>query len=445
MDILSLNKKMVCPESDIKLVGHILGTGVNPVGILAGRVEIVKYLDTEGKGGGALKIGGKTYDYSDTGDHETSVAYLACHDVPNMRIRSYKVNMPDGGHANEALAAVLEYVKAHPSERHIVNMSISLGSNDPSYINRAHDLIKQLVALNVAIVVSGTNARGKMENKYPQCFYEVIVVSGLNNNGTRGAFASQADTVDFCEIGQEVPTIDNTGKPVRRIGESFASPIVFSKLAKIWCGNPDLTEPQLYEAAVKNTMDLGADGHDPYFGWGWIQSVKAPAATVRPLAKISAFVSWLKAQVGHIYMWGGQGETATESLIKRRETSTANANRAIALLRKRKAEGMETVLAYDCSGLGMKWLMDKKILPKDLTAAGMYSVCQKITKADLKARDMVFVYGLSRGKMKIHHVGYVVDDSLNVVEAMGRDVGVVMRPLSAGKWNRYGRLNSLQG
>ena len=39
MDILSLNKKMVCPKSDIKLVGHILGTGVNPVGILAGRVE----------------------------------------------------------------------------------------------------------------------------------------------------------------------------------------------------------------------------------------------------------------------------------------------------------------------------------------------------------------------------------------------------------------------
>lgn len=30
MDILSLNKKMVCPKSD---------TGVNPVGILAGRVE----------------------------------------------------------------------------------------------------------------------------------------------------------------------------------------------------------------------------------------------------------------------------------------------------------------------------------------------------------------------------------------------------------------------
>ena len=51
------------------------------------------------------------------------------------------------------------------------------------------------------------------------------------------------------------------------------------------------------------------------------------------------FIKYLKGHVGDIYVWGAQGETnITEKWIRRRETGEKNAERAIALWEKRKAE-----------------------------------------------------------------------------------------------------------
>ena len=36
-------------------------------------------------------------------------------------------------------------------------------------------------------------------------------------------------------------------------------------------------------------------------------------------------------------------------------------------------------------------------------------------------------------KGKAHHIGYIVDESLNVIEAKGRDDGVVKRSLNASE------------
>jgi cell wall-associated NlpC family hydrolase len=438
MDILAANKMLSCPKSDIKIVGHVIDTGVNPVGILANRVETVKYADLQGDTTRTLG-GGRAYDYSDrygTTGHGTGVAYLMCHDVPNMRIRSYNNQVGD---TLKALQAVVEYVKAHPEERHIVNMSFKSGGS-----NELHNLIKQLVSLNVAVVVAAGNDGREAMDIYPSCYPEPITVAAVKNDGSKAQFSVWHGEVDFTDIGVNVLLLSKDGDMVRASGTSFSTPIVCNKLAKIWCGNPSLTEPELYAQAVKNTLDMGADGHDSFYGWGWIQSVKADKAITqpKPIDKIWAFIAWLNKQVGGIYVWGAQGEQASEAFIRRRETSTKNADRAIALYRKRKAEGMNPVYAYDCSGLGMKWLMDNKVLPKDLTAAGMYSLCTKITREELREGDMVFRYGLSGGRNKIHHVGYVVD-GMNVIEAQGRDYGVVKRSLNAGGtryWNRYGRL-----
>lgn len=191
------------------------------------------------------------------------------------------------------------------------------------------------------------------------------------------------------------------------------------------------------EAAVKAFQRASALTVDGIVGRKtWV------ALEMEPTNKTRRFVAWLNKQLGHIYVWSAQGQEVDEAFIRRHETSTNNANRAITLYRKRKSEGMNPILAYDCSGLGMKWLLDNKVLPKDLTAAGMYSVCQKIKREELRSGDFVFIYGLSGIRLKVHHVGYVVEDG-NVIEAMGRDVGVVKHPLD-GRWNRYGRLDALR-
>jgi len=157
---------------------------------------------------------------------------------------------------------------------------------------------------------------------------------------------------------------------------------------------------------------------------------------------LEKFISYLEKEVcnGSIYVWGAQGQGAdviSEEWIKKRETSASNAARAIKLWKKRVAEGFGATLhAFDCSGLGMAFLQNKeKIVSSDMNANAMMGKCEQISKADLRRGDWVFK--VTGGKAT--HIGYIVDDKLNVIEAKGRDYGVIKSPLNKGNWNRYGR------
>ena len=157
---------------------------------------------------------------------------------------------------------------------------------------------------------------------------------------------------------------------------------------------------------------------------------------------LNEFIDYLELQVlNHsIYVWAAQGEgynVINDAWIRKMETSEVNAERAIKHWKAMCALGFEKVLrAFDCSGLGMAWI-EKHIATPDLTAYGMYTnLCEPITKSKLKRGDWVFKKNSSG---KISHIGYIVDDKLNVIEAQGRDYGVVKRPLSATTWTVFGR------
>ena len=154
------------------------------------------------------------------------------------------------------------------------------------------------------------------------------------------------------------------------------------------------------------------------------------------------FLEHVRAQLGMPYVWGAQGHVLTdmpnpEKWIRDKETSNKNAERAINYYRKVKAAGMDPIRAYDCSGLIMSFVENEKGLRGDLPARYIYSDCQEIERGDLQPGDLVFRHN---GE-KIHHVGVYMGEG-RVIEAMGRDVGVVDRRIDAsgkGYWNRYGR------
>ena len=166
------------------------------------------------------------------------------------------------------------------------------------------------------------------------------------------------------------------------------------------------------------------------------------------MSKLTGFIDYLAQQVknGSIYVWGGQGEVATNALIDKKETSASNKRRAKALLQKRIKAGYspENIRAFDCSGLGTYYLYNQtKLLSGDKTAHGLMGLTSTLSKAKLRKGDWVFrVYKSGANKGRAYHIGYVVDDSLRVIEAQGRDQGVVKRTLNAGGsayWNAFGR------
>lgn len=155
---------------------------------------------------------------------------------------------------------------------------------------------------------------------------------------------------------------------------------------------------------------------------------------------LDAFLQYLEQQVlNHsIYVWGAQGKPGTEiteTWIRSRETSRNNADRAIEYWKKQVAAGYgQTLRAFDCSGLAVFFLLENGLLKKDTTAEGLRRLCGKITSQQLYPGDFVFKVG---NDQKAYHVGYVADESRNVIEAKGRSYGVVKSPLKG--WDAYGR------
>lgn len=155
-------------------------------------------------------------------------------------------------------------------------------------------------------------------------------------------------------------------------------------------------------------------------------------------AKFSEFKSFLIRMLGMMYVLGAQGQKFVD-LLNRLCAMEKNdpdlIQNVLTLLKKKLDAGVDimTLLAFDCSGLGMKWLMDNGIYKYDMTAKEMYnSIPNKIERLELvKAGDMVFTESLG-------HVGYAIDEH-TVIEARGTAYGVVMTDLYKREWTKAAR------
>lgn len=156
---------------------------------------------------------------------------------------------------------------------------------------------------------------------------------------------------------------------------------------------------------------------------------------------IDAFVQYLRTQLQNhsIYVWGAQGQAAPEitaQWIRRRETSNANAQRAIAYWQKQVAAGYGNALrAFDCSGLGVYFFLQHGLLARDMTANGLLSLCTPIRENALLSTD--FVFRVNRRTGVAYHIGYLADENGTVIEAKGRSEGVVQS--ASDGWDVYAR------
>ena len=150
--------------------------------------------------------------------------------------------------------------------------------------------------------------------------------------------------------------------------------------------------------------------------------------------KASLFIKYIRSKVGSAYLWGGQGESVY-AMIKKvavsKDQSDSNTEKMLKFLNEHGVKDMEF---FDCSGLGVKYLLDQKAISYDMTADGLYRKCTKIDKKDARPGDMVFLVNASG---KATHIGYIVEDGV-VVHALNQTVGVIEEQLSKRAWV-YGR------
>lgn len=167
------------------------------------------------------------------------------------------------------------------------------------------------------------------------------------------------------------------------------------------------------------------------------------------MSRITDFIAYLESKLGNVYVWGAQGQVLSTmkdpiKWIISMETKKGQkqVERAIAFYKKVLAAGKSPIEAYDCSGLIMFYVQNLKGWSKgDSSADGLYKASKKITKTQLQPGDFVFIINPATGVMR--HVGVYIGGG-QTIEAYGRDLGVVKRPLSAGEWTHFGRHPVLQ-
>lgn len=160
------------------------------------------------------------------------------------------------------------------------------------------------------------------------------------------------------------------------------------------------------------------------------------------MAKVTAnfldFKIYLIAQLGMMYVLGAQGHkfvSLLDRLCAMENNNPTLIQNVLTLLKKKLDAGVDinTLLAYDCSGLGMYWLMKNNIFKYDMTAKDMYNSIPEKVKSLSSVRPGDFVFTESLG-----HVGYAIGDNM-VIEARGTAYGVVMTDLYKREWTKIAR------
>lgn len=163
---------------------------------------------------------------------------------------------------------------------------------------------------------------------------------------------------------------------------------------------------------------------------------------------LSEFIAYLQDQVdnGSIYVYGAQGQKApvvNERWIRKMERDTGGtivsghytsyANIAVTAWKMKVEAGYGDVLrAFDCSGLVVFWLLQKKLIDHDKTANGLMGLCETVSEPQAG----FWVFRTSNGRAT--HIGYMVSDT-ELIEAKGRAYGVVKREYKPKEWNRIGK------
>ena len=141
------------------------------------------------------------------------------------------------------------------------------------------------------------------------------------------------------------------------------------------------------------------------------------------------FLEYVESKVGCPYMWGGNGETLYDIVAKYASGKSQSDEKTVKMLGFMEDHGIKDTQFFDCSGLGVKWLLEHDKIDHDTTAAGLYRLCTPITEKEVTTGCWCFL----KNDNGIYHIGYLVDDN-TVVHAFNQEKGVIKEKRTARKW-----------
>jgi subtilisin family serine protease len=200
--------------------------------------------------------------------------------APKCRLTSLRTLDANGSGYSYYTTDALKWIANQP-DPHIVNMS--LGS---SYNSVAQGEICQELYDRGCLVIAAAGNENTSAYSYPAAYDSVMAVAAIDSGSNRAWFSNYGNHIVVSAPGVSCYSTYLNGTFRKLQGTSMASPTVAglltlgaSYLLKL---NPSMGRATMRDILVKaltNTaLDLGASGHDAYYGYGGIQGDKFMAA-----------------------------------------------------------------------------------------------------------------------------------------------------------------------
>lgn len=206
---------------------------------------------------------------SDTNGHGTHVAgVIAARGpmtgvAPKAEILSCKVLNNNGSGSLESVArAILFAVEAGC---HIVVMSLGAAVRSAELT----EAVRIADEAGMIMVCAAGNDGGAVS--YPAAYPQTIAVGAVNRAGAICEFSCRGREIDVAAPGEEITSCWLGGGYATLSGTSMAAPFVAGTMALAREGTPEPRGGSASRAVLRNTsVDAGAPGFDPLYGWGLI-------------------------------------------------------------------------------------------------------------------------------------------------------------------------------
>lgn len=144
---------------------------------------------------------------------------------------------------------------------------ISMSFGGPVDYPPLHDAIKYAVANNVVVVAAagneGDGSTNTNEYAYPGMYEEVIEVGAIDSFKRLAPFSNTNHEIDVVAPGVDILSTIPGGQWAKFSGTSMATPHVSAAVALLIAmyetNDKKLSEPEIYQLLLQNTVDLGID------------------------------------------------------------------------------------------------------------------------------------------------------------------------------------------